>query len=197
MGQLSEHALQHLFEVGRTHNVWLEREVPAALLRSLYERLRWAPTSANCNPGRFVFVRSPQAKERLGRRLSPQNLEKTMSAPVCVARGGRRACTTTTCRRFQAAASFRTLFASAPALADETATRRNAILQGYYLILAARSFGLDCGPMSGFDRQGVDAEFFPDGRWQSNFLVNLGYGDKSKLWPRNPRLAFDEACQIL
>lgn len=195
MGQLSEHALQHLFEVGRTHNVWLEREVPAALLRSLYERLRWAPTSANCNPGRFVFVRSPQAKERLGRRLSPQNLEKTMSAPVCVIVAADM--------RFYdymptlaPQRDFRTLFASAPALADETATR-NAILQGAYLILAARSFGLDCGPMSGFDRQGVDAEFFPDGRWQSNFLVNLGYGDKSKLWPRNPRLAFDEACQIL
>lgn len=184
-----------LFEEARTHNAWLPRKVSADTLRDLYDRLRWAPTSANCNPGRFVFVRSPGAKQRLKPHLSPQNVDKTMSAPICVI----VAADTQFYENMPALApqrDFRAMFAASPALADETATR-NAILQGGYLILAARSLGLDCGPMSGFNRQAVDAEFFPDGRWQSNFLVNLGYGDETKLWPRNPRLEFDAACQIL
>ena len=184
-----------LFEAGRTHNAWLEREVPISLLYDLYDRLRWAPTSANSNPGRFVFLQSAEAKARLKPHLSPQNVDKTMSAPVCVI----VAADTQFYENMPVLApqrDFRTLFAAAPAVAEETATR-NAILQGAYLILAARSLGLDCGPMSGFDRSAVDSEFFPDGRWRSNFLVNLGYGDEAKLWPRNPRLAFDDACQIL
>ena len=184
-----------LFEDARTHNAWLPRKVSEDTLRDLYDRLRWAPTSANANPGRFVFVRSSAAKQRLKPHLSPQNVDKTMSAPVCVIVAADP--------RFYEhmpvlapQRDFRAMFAAAPALADETATR-NAILQGAYLILAARSLGLDCGPMSGFNRQAVDAEFLSDTQWQSNFLVNLGYGDASLLWPRNPRLSFDDACQVL
>ena len=190
-----QHAHAALFEEARTHNAWLPRKISADTLRDLCDRLRWAPTSANCNPGRFVFVRSPGAKQRLKAHLSPQNVDKTMSAPICVI----VAADTRFYESMPVLApqrDFRAMFEAAPALAEETATR-NAILQGGYLILAARSLGLDCGPMSGFNRQAVDAEFFPHGRWQSNFLVNLGYGDEPKLWPRNPRLSFDEACQIL
>ncbi len=192
---LNRDAHSALFENARTHNAWLARKVSADTLRDLYDRLRWAPTSANSNPGRFVFLRSPAAKQRLKAHLSPQNVDKTMSAPVCVI----VAADTQFYDRMPVLSpqrDFRAIFSGAPSLADETATR-NAILQGGYLILAARSLGLDCGPMSGFDRKAVDAEFFPEGRWQSNFLVNLGYGDESKLWPRNPRLEFDEACEIL
>ena len=184
-----------LFEEARTHNVWLPRKVSADTLRDLYDRLRWAPTSANSNPGRFVFLRSTAAKQRLKAHLSAQNVDKTMSAPVCVI-----VAADSHFFDYLPALSpqrdFRSLFAAAPSLAEETATR-NAILQGAYLIIAARSLGLDCGPMSGFDRKAVDAEFFPEGKWLSNFLINLGYGDASTLWPRNPRLEFDEACQIL
>jgi 3-hydroxypropanoate dehydrogenase len=192
---LGEGAHAPLFEGARTHNAWLPRKVSADTLRDLYDRLRWAPTSANSNPGRFVFLRSPAAKQRLKAHLSPQNVDKTMSAPVCVIVAA-DAQFYDRMPELSPQRDFRAIFTAAPALADETATR-NAILQGAYLILAARSLGLDCGPMSGFDRKAVDAEFFPDGHWQSNFLVNLGYGDESKLWPRNPRLAFDDACQIL
>ena len=190
----TDDAYGRLFETARTHNAWQDRDVPDDLLRSLYARLRWAPTSANCNPGRFVFVRSPQAKARLRPWLSPTNVEKAMNAPVCVIVAIDTAfyehLPTLSPQR-----DFRAMFAAAPALADETATR-NAILQGAYLMLAARSLGLDCGPMSGFDRKGVDAAFFPDGRWKSDFLINLGYGDQTALWPRNPRLDFDQSCEI-
>ncbi len=195
MAVSAEAAFAPLFENARTHNAWLDRELAADRLRVLYDRLRWAPTSANCNPGRFVFVQSPAAKEKLRPHLSPQNVDKTMSAPVCII----VAADTGFYDHMPVLApqrDFRAVFSANPALAEETATR-NAILQGAYLILAARSLGLDCGPMSGFDRKGVDAAFFPDGRWRSNFLVNLGYGDAGKLWPRNPRLSFEEACVVL
>lgn len=188
-------SVEALFEAGRTHNVWLDRDVPDALLVELYDRLRWAPTSANSNPGRFAFVRSPAAKARLKPHLSPTNLEKTMAAPVCAIVAADSLFYENMPQLFPSR-DLRTTFAGAAALAEDTANR-NAILQGGYLILAARSLGLDCGPMSGFDRAGVDAAFFPDGRWKANFLVNLGYGDDEKLWPRNPRLSFDEACEIL
>ncbi len=190
-----EDAHAPLFEGARTHNAWLSRKVSADTLRDLYDRLRWAPTSANSNPGRFIFLRSPAAKLRLKVHLSPQNVDKTMSAPVCVIVAA-DAQFFDRMPLLSPQRDFKAIFEGAPDLAAETATR-NAILQGAYLILAARSLGLDCGPMSGFDRKAVDAEFCLDGRWQSNFLVNLGYGDESKLWPRNPRLAFDDACQIL
>lgn len=186
---------EHLFEAARTHMGWQDRPVPDALFVTLYDRLRWAPTSANTNPGRFVFVRSPEAKARLKPALWAPNVDKTMSAGACIIVAADT--------RFydllpqlQPARDMRPMFADSPALADDTATR-NATLQGAYLIIAARSLGLDCGPMSGFDREAVDREFFPDGRWKSDFLVNIGYGDTASLRPRNPRLAFEEACRVL
>jgi len=188
-------SVEAIFNDARTHNFWTDQGVPDELLHSLYERLRWAPTSANSNPGRFVFLRSQEAKERLKPCLAAANVDKVMGAPVC-------AIVAEDTRFYELlpdlfpARDMRTMFADAPDLASDTAAR-NAVLQGGYLILAARSFGLDCGPMSGFDRQAVDREFFPDGRWRSHFLVNIGYGDQTKLWPRNPRLPFGEACQII
>jgi len=184
-----------LFEGARTHQAWLPRPVPEAVLVALYERLRWAPTSANLNPGRFTFVTSPEGKARLAKHLMPMNLEKTMAAPVCaiVARD----------TQFYELAGdlfpgrdMKPAFAANAPLAEATSIR-NATLQGAYLIIAARSLGLDCGPMSGFNQQSLDADFFPDGRWKSDFLVNLGYGDAAKLWPRNPRLSFAQACEIV
>lgn len=186
---------EQLFEGARTHKAWLDRPISDETLHQLYERLKWAPTSANTNPGRFVFVRSPEAKERLKACLAPPNVEKTMTAAVCVI-------VAADTRFFDHLGALvpgrdmRSMFADAPALAEETAMR-NATMQGAYLILAARSLGLDCGPMSGFDRAATDRTFFPDGRFRSDFLINLGYGDESKLPPRAPRLAFDQACQIL
>jgi 3-hydroxypropanoate dehydrogenase len=191
----SDSSVEHIFEAARTHNAWVDRDIPDDLLHQLYDRLRWAPTSANSNPGRFVFVRSPTAKQKLLPHLSPLNADKTMAAPVCVIVAADTQFYENLPQLFPAR-DMRTPFANAPALAEETATR-NAILQGGYLILAARSLGLDCGPMSGFSREGVDKAFFPEGRWNANFLVNLGYGDRDQLWPRNPRLSFDEACRIL
>jgi 3-hydroxypropanoate dehydrogenase len=191
----SDSSVEHIFEAARTHNAWVDRDISDDLLHQLYDRLRWAPTSANSNPGRFVFVRSPTAKQKLLPHLSPLNADKTMAAPVCVIVAADTQFYENLPQLFPAR-DMRTPFANAPALAEETATR-NAILQGGYLILAARSLGLDCGPMSGFSREGVDKAFFPEGRWNANFLVNLGYGDRDQLWPRNPRLSFDEACRIL
>lgn len=184
-----------LFESARTHQAWQDRPVSEALLHQLYDRLRWAPTSANTNPGRFVFVRSPEAKARLKPCLAPPNVDKTMSAAACVIVAA-DAQFYDLLPQLYPGRDMRPMFAESPPLAQETWTR-NATLQGAYLILAARSLGLDCGPMSGFDRSAVDAEFFPDGRWKSDFLINLGYGDEEKLRPRNPRLSFDEACLVL
>ena len=183
-----------LFEDARTHQAWTTRPVPDDLLVELYERLRWAPTSINSNPGRFVFVKSPEAKQRLAAHLMPMNVEKTLAAPVCaiVARDIRFHDLMP--QLFPGRPVKEGLEAN-PARADATATR-NATLQGAYLILAARSLGLDCGPMSGFNQATLDAEFFPDGQWRSDFLINIGYGDNEKLWPRNPRLEFGQACRI-
>jgi len=183
-----------LFEDARTHQAWTARPVPDDLLVELYERLRWAPTSINSNPGRFVFVKSPEAKQRLAAHLMPMNVEKTLAAPVC-------AIVAKDIRFYDLMPQLfpgrpvKAGIEANPALVDTTATR-NATLQGAYLILAARSLGLDCGPMSGFNQATLDADFFPDGRWKSDFLVNLGYGDTQKLWPRNPRLDFQQACKI-
>jgi len=192
---LEDAALAQLFTAARTHRHWLARELPAARLRELYELVKWGPTSGNCLPGRFVFVVSAAAKARLKPVLEPGNVGKTMAAPatVIVAHDSRfYELLAKTNPRSTAAASF----AADAAAAAETAFR-NGSLQGAYLLLAARALGLDCGPMSGFDNARLDAEFFPDGRWRSNFLVNLGYGDPAALHPRQPRLDFDEACRVL
>jgi len=192
---LDNKAIDQLFTQARSHNAWQARTVEDEVLRRLYDVVKMGPTSANGSPARFVFVKSPEAKARLKACLAPTNVEKTMAAPVTVIVGY----DTEFCEKLPKLfphADARSWFVGNPELIQSTAFR-NSSLQGAYLILAARALGLDCGPMSGFDNEKVDAEFFPDGRVKSNFLVNLGYGDSSKLFPRGPRLAFEEACQIV
>jgi 3-hydroxypropanoate dehydrogenase len=195
MPALGDDALDVLFLGARTHNVWTDRPVPDELLGRLHALLRMGPTSANCSPGRFLFIKSPEAKERLRPLLAPGNVAKTMAAPVTAVVAHDLEFYEKLPRLFPHA-DARAWFAGKPELIGLTAFR-NGSLQGAYLIVAARALGLDCGPMSGFDNQALDREFFPDGRTKSNFLVNLGYGDGSRLFPRSPRLGFDEACRIL
>ena len=192
---LDDAALDLLFRQARTHRAWLDRAVPDELLRRVYEIAAWGPTSANCSPMRVLFVRSREAKERLRPALTPGNVDKTMQAPVTAIIGHDPQFYELLPRLFPAA-DMRANFVGKPDLIAATAFR-NGSLQGAYLMLAARAFGLDCGGMSGFDNAKVDAAFFPDGRVKSNFLCNLGYGDASKLGPRPPRLPFDDACRII
>ncbi len=191
---LDDQALDQLWLAARTHNVWLDRPVDSALLRRAYALARMGPTSANCQPLRVLFVASPAAKERLKPALSAGNRDKTMAAPVTAIVAHDLQFFDLLPRLFHDTTA-RSWFAGKPH-ATETALR-NGTLQAGYLILALRALGLDCGPMSGFDNAKVDAEFFPDGRVKSNFLINIGYGDPATLFPRNPRLDFEEACQIL
>ena len=192
---LSPSALDQLFRQARTHNEWLDRPVTDQQLRELYELTKWAPTSANGSPARFVFVKSPAAKARLKPALSPPNLEKTMAAPVTVIVASDYAFYERLPELFPHA-DARSWFVGNQPMIDVTAFR-NATLQGGYLILAARALGLDCGPMSGFDNAKVDAEFFAGSTVKSNFLINLGHGDADKLFPRSPRLSFEDAATIL
>ncbi len=187
--------LDQLFREARTHSAWLDRRVPESVLRELYDLARFGPTSANCQPARFVFLTTKEAKERLVPALAPLNVDKTRQAPVTALVGWDSEFYEQLPRLFPHK-DMRPVFAGNPALAHETAFR-NGSLEGGYFIIAARALGLDCGPMSGFDPAKVNAEFFPDGKWKINFLCNLGYGDPAKLYPRNPRLEFDEACRIL
>jgi 3-hydroxypropanoate dehydrogenase len=194
---LTDEALDVLFREARTHNVWLDKPVSDDRLRKLYDVLKWGPTSANGCPARFVFLRTPEAKERLRPALSPGNVEKTMKAPVTAIVAYDLKFFEKMLKLFPHNPAMGETFAKRPAQENEITAFRNGSLQGGYFILAARALGLDCGPMSGFDNAKVDAEFFPNGRVKSNFLCNLGYGDHSKLSPRNPRLEFEEACQML
>ena len=193
--QLDDRSLDVIFREARTHNVWLDKPVSDALLHQVYDLMKWAPTSANSSPARIVFVRSAAAKQRLLPAVSPGNLDKTRAAPVTAI----IAYDTEFYEKLSVLfphEDARSWFAGNQPLIDTTAFR-NGTLQGAYLILAARALGLDAGPMSGFDNAKVDKEFFPGGKVKSNFLVNLGYGDHAELFPRNPRLPFAEAAQIL
>jgi 3-hydroxypropanoate dehydrogenase len=192
---LDEAALAQLYTQARTHNGWLDREVPDALLQQAVTLALWGPTSANCLPARFVFIRSKAAKERLAPALSPGNLEKTMAAPA-TAIVAHDLDFHEHLPRLYPATDARSWFAGNQPLIEATAFR-NATLQGGYLILALRAVGLDVGPMSGFDNAKVDAEFFPESNVRSNFLINIGYGDPAKLYPRGPRFAFEEVASIL
>jgi 3-hydroxypropanoate dehydrogenase len=194
MPVLDDAALDLLFREARTYNRFEDRPVDPELLRQVYDLARMAPTSANCQPMRLVFVVSPEAKEKLKPALSSGNRDKTLAAPVTAIVAYDLRFYDELPRLFHDQGA-RSWFTSSEAHAERTAFR-NGSLQGAYFILAARALGLDCGPMSGFDNAKVDAAFFPDGRYRSNFLINLGYGDRSSLFPRNPRLAFDEACRI-
>lgn len=192
---LSDAALGQLFRDARTVNGFLDVPVPRALLEQVYALACMGPTSMNCQPARYVMLASRAARERLEPLLSPGNRAKTVDAPVCVI-------VATDTRFYEHMpevwhdAGAREMFAANPALVSSTYTR-NGALGGAYLLLAARALGLDCGPMSGFDMDKVNAEFFPDGRWRANFLINMGYGDPATIYPRNPRLPFETACQIL
>lgn len=192
---ISEDAIDQLFRQARTHSAWLAEPVPVELLGKAYELARLGPTSANVSPGRFVFLTTPGAKARLRPALAPGNVEKTMAAPVTSIIAWDTEFYENLPRLFPQA-DMRSYFIGNNALIDETAFR-NSSLQAAYFILAARALGLDCGPMSGFDADKLNAEFFPDGKWKVNFLCNLGYGDQSKLYPRNPRLEFDEVAVVL
>ena len=191
---LTDAALDTIFRSARTHNGFLDRPVTDDELRQVYDLMKWGPTSGNSGPGRFVFVRSPEAKARLAPALSPGNHDKTMAAPLTVIVAHDLEFHENLPRLFPQT-DARSWFAGKPDHIRTTAFR-NGSLQGAYFIIAARAAGLDCGPMSGFDNAKVDAAFFPEGKWKSNFLINLGHGDAAKLYPRNPRLAFEEACRV-
>lgn len=192
---IAKDALDQLFREARTHSAWLSKPVPVELLRQAYELARLGPTSANASPARFVFVTTPAAKARLKPALMPLNVEKTMAAPVTVIIAWDTEFHEKLPKLFPHA-DMRSYFVGNQPLIEETAFR-NSSLQAAYFILAARSLGLDCGPMSGFDAGKLNAEFFPDGKWKVNLLCNLGYGDQDKLFPRNPRLEFEEASAVL
>jgi 3-hydroxypropanoate dehydrogenase len=192
---INDDALDVIFRKARTQNKWLDKPVSTALLMAVYDLMRWGPTSANQSPARFVFITSKDAKERLKPYLSEGNRDKTMSAPVTAIIGYDLDFPETLPKLFPHAPDAKNWFKD-PAAAQVHAFR-NSSLQGAYFIIAARAVGLDCGPMSGFDNAGVDKEFFPSGRIKSNFICSLGYGDPAGLFPRSPRLSFDEACKIL
>jgi 3-hydroxypropanoate dehydrogenase len=184
-----------IFEDARTHTAWQERPVPDELLRRVYDVAKMGPTSSNCCPMRVVFVKSAEAKARLKPCLSEGNVDKTMKAPATAIIAYDTRFYDLLPKLFPHR-DIRAGFATNVELAQTTAFR-NGSLQGAYLIISARALGLDCGPMSGFNNAKLDAEFFPDGRWKSNFLCNLGYGDPARLHPRNPRPSFEEACLIV
>jgi 3-hydroxypropanoate dehydrogenase len=189
-------ALDTLFRAARTCNGWSPEGVSDDEIRELYELLKWGPTSANSSPARFVWVRTEQGKSKLSALASEANQPKILAAPVTVIIGYDLAFGEQMPKLFPARGeAMKANFASNP-LASETAAFRNGTLQGAYLILAARALGLDCGPMSGFDNAGVDREFFADTRIRSNFICSLGHGTHEKLFPRNPRLTFDEASRF-
>jgi len=192
---ISQEALDQLFREARTHSAWLPEPVPVEILRKAYELARLGPTSANGSPARFVFLTTPSAKALLKSVLAPGNVDKTMVAPVTVIIAWDTEFHEHLPRLFPQA-DLRSYFVGNKPLIDENAFR-NSSLQAAYFILAVRALGLDCGPMSGFDADKLNAAFFPDGKWRVNLLCNLGYGDPSKLHPRNPRLTFDEAALIL
>ncbi len=184
-----------LFNNARTHNKWKSEDVLSELLVKSYELTKMGPTAANCQPLRITFIKSREAKERLKPFLAAGNVEKTMNAPVVAILAYDT--------KFYEHLPFlfphtdaRSWYEGNKAFAEETAFR-NSTLQAGYFIVAARMVGLDCGPMSGFDAEGLNKEFFPDGRFKANFLCNLGYGDEAGLFPRSPRFEFSDACEIL
>jgi 3-hydroxypropanoate dehydrogenase len=185
-----------LFREARTHSAWLDKPVDDGLLRRVYDLAKLGPTSANMCPMRVVFVKSKEAKEKLKPALDAGNVDKTMRAPVTAIIGMDIHFYEKLPVLFPHA-DAKAWFKDLPANVLEYIALRNSSLQGAYFMLAARSLGLDCGPMSGFNNQKVDAAFFAGTTVKSNFLCNLGHGDPSKLHPRNPRLGFDEACTVL
>ena len=192
---VNDEALDTIFRNARTQNKWLDKPVSPALLMAIYDLMRWGPTSANVSPARIVFVVSKEAKERLKPHLGPVNVDKTMAAPATAIIGHDLDFARHVPKLFPHNPGAGDWFKD-PVLAEKTAFR-NGTLQGAYFIIAARSLGLDCGPMSGFDNEGVDREFFAGTAIKSNFLCSVGYGDRAGVFARSPRLSFDEACKIV
>jgi 3-hydroxypropanoate dehydrogenase len=193
---LSDAALDQIFRTARSQNKWLAKPVSPALLQAVYELMKFGPTSANCSPARIVFVTSDEAKARLKPFLLPQNVDKVMSAPATAIIGHDMKFFDKIPQLFPHNPGAREWFSGNEALAAATAFR-NGTLQGAYFMIAARALGLDCGPMSGFDPSGVDREFFAGTDVKSNFICSVGYGDPAGVFPRSPRLAFDEACTVV
>jgi 3-hydroxypropanoate dehydrogenase len=193
---IDDAALAQIFTEARTHNGFLDKPVSDDLLRRAVDIAKLGPTSANQSPLRILFLKSKAAKERLRPFLMPGNVDKTMSAPVT-------ALTAYDLKFYEHLpflfphADFKSYFSGLPAEELREIAHKNGTLQVAYLIIALRAVGLDTGPMTGFDNQKVDAEFFPDGRFKSNVLINIGYGDHAKLFPRSPRFSFEEIAQIL
>jgi 3-hydroxypropanoate dehydrogenase len=195
---LSQEDMDLVFRNARSQNGWHAKPVSDVQLRELYELMKWAPTTMNTQPGRILFLRSREAKERLKPALSPGNLDKTMAAPVTAIIAYDTQFYELLPKVFPHNQNARAIFAGDEKKAHAESTAfRNGSMQGGYFILAARAVGLDCGPMSGFNNAKVDAEFFGGTGIKSNFLCNLGSGDALKVMPRSPRLAFDEACKLL
>jgi 3-hydroxypropanoate dehydrogenase len=192
---LDSKSLDKILRGARSHNGFQDRPVTDGQLRELYEILKWGPTSSNSQPARFVFVRTKEGKEKLRPALSSGNTDKTMSAPVTAIVAYDMRFHEHLRRTFPHNLTASSWFTGPgnEQVAFHTAFR-NGSLQGAYLIIAARAMGLDVGAMSGFNNAKVDEAFFPDGRYRSNFLCNIGYGDHSKVFERNPRLSFEEAC---
>jgi nitroreductase len=192
---LDQASLATLFTEARTQNGWLDRPVSEAQLRQIYDLMKWGPTSANCSPARIVFVQSGEARDKLLACMSAGNVEKVRSAPVTAVIGMDMAFYEKLPALFPHA-DARSWFVGNQALSDATAFR-NSSLQGAYFMLAARSLGLGCGPMSGFDGDKINATFFANTTVKVNFVCSIGYGDPAKVFGRSPRLAFDDACSIV
>ncbi len=192
---INDEALGLIFRDARTRNGWQDRKVSRPLMQAVYDLMKWGATSANCSPARFVFVASDEAKARLKPHLSGNNAEKTMKAPCCVIIAHDLEFYEKLPELFPHT-DARSWFKGNDDLIKTTASR-NGSLQGAYFMIAARALGLDCGPMSGFNNEGVDREFLSGTKWKSNFLCNIGYGTDENLFPRSPRLDFDQACRIV
>ena len=195
-GKLGDEALDVIFRAARTHNAWQDKPVSDALLKELYDLMKWGPTSANMSPARIVFVTSKEAKEKLAPALMEGNRAKTLQAPVTAIIGYDVKFYERLPELFPHAPEAKTWFNWSDEWAEMNAFR-NGSLQGAYFMIAARSLGLDCGPMSGFDMNKVNDLFFAGTDVKSNFLCNLGYGDPAALFERSPRLPFDDACSIV
>lgn len=193
---LSSQSLDQTFLNARTFNVFTKAGVSDELLMQLYELMKWGPTSMNSQPGHFVFIKTAEAKQRLNSTLLSGNQEKSMAVPVTVIIASDTEFFNHLPEQFPTLPDAKAMFENNLAFSQATA-ERNSSIQGAYLIIAARMLGLDCGPMSGFDNNAVDAEFFPEGRYKANFLINLGYGDSTGNYPRGPRLTFEQETRII
>ena len=185
-----------IFSNARTYNDWQKKDISNKILNELYNLMKFGPTSANCSPSRIIFIKSPDAKERLTPFIIESNLEKTMTAPVTAIIAFDVDFHKHLPKLFPHDLDAQNWFNYSQEVAYTNAFR-NSSIQGGYFIIAARMLGLDCGPMSGFDQNGLDKEFFPNSNIKSNFLCNIGYGDSTNIFKRSPRFEFDEVCEIL